>query len=51
LAPTPTAPFPSQSDRVPVAQISPCPALGDRLTNVVTEVIDIVRSVLKALGM
>ena len=46
LAPTPTVPFPSQPDQVPVARISPCPALGDHLTNVVTEVIGIVRVVL-----
>jgi len=37
-SPTPTIPFTVQQD-VPVAQISPCPALGDLLTKVITDVI------------
>lgn len=40
LAPTPTEPYHSDK-KAPVAQISPGPVLGDRLTKVVTSVVGI----------
>ena len=50
--PTQTVPFSSEQGEPPVAQISPCPALGDRLTNIVTEVLDsILDDVLGGLGL
>ena len=41
LTPPPTKafPFPFQPNGPPVAQISPCPLLGDRLTKIITRAV------------
>ena len=49
--PTQAVPFPSEHGKPPVARISPSPVLGDRLTDIITEVLDTLGGVLAGLGL